>query len=114
MTQESDPKKLSESFSRIFTSFGEALSEIFNDPELKARAKEFGSSAAASASTFASRFKDKEVREKFAQAAFAAKEFGLGLVSEADDLLSRIKESDSPTPEDKNTTHDKPDKGSQD
>lgn len=114
MTQESDPKKLSESFNQIFTSFGEALSKIFNDPELKARAKEFGSSAAASASTFASRFKDKEVREKFAQAAFAAKEFGLGLVNEADEILSRMKESDSSTSKDKNTPRDKPGESSHD
>lgn len=106
MEKESDTKKLSESFSQIFTSFGEALSEIFNDPELKARAKEFGSSAAASASTFASRFKDKEVREKFAQAAIAAKEFGLGIVNEADELLSKMKEAD-PTPPETDESHQK-------
>lgn len=94
MTDEGESKQLSESFERIFTSFAEALSEIFNDPELKTRAREFKSSASASASIFASRFKDRDVREKFIQAAIAAKEFGNGLVNEADELLSRIKQAD--------------------
>jgi len=60
----------------MFEAFGDAMSQIFDDPELKAKAKEFGKSAAESADAFASRFKDEEVRDKFRDAAKAAQDFG--------------------------------------
>ncbi|MDD4635133.1 MAG: hypothetical protein PHS35_00750 [Dehalococcoidales bacterium] len=101
MTQRSDLKNLYESFGRIFTTFGEALSEFFNDPELKAKAKELGSDVAASANILADRFKDKEVKDKFAQIALAVKEFGSDLVNEAEDLLSKIKEAETNSENDK-------------
>jgi len=48
--KEQDPRKSTgENFSDMFKSFGEAISEIFNDPELKEKAREFGKSAAKSA-----------------------------------------------------------------
>ena len=65
-----------EKFSDIFESFGAALSGIFNDPELKNKAKDFGKSAADSAKTLAGRFKDEEVKAKFRDVGKAAEEFG--------------------------------------
>ena len=82
--------KLTDSFCRIFTSFGQALSEILNDPELKAKAKEFGASAAASASLFAGRFKDEEVKEKFEEVGKAAQEFGNGIARTSQEWSSKV------------------------
>jgi hypothetical protein len=64
------------SFVDIFDKFGSALSEIFNDPELKEQARMFGKNAARSASTFASRFKDEDVKSSFRDVGKAAEEFG--------------------------------------
>ncbi len=52
------------------------MSEIFNDPELKQKAKEFAESAAESAKTFGSRFKDEDVKDKFRDVGKAAEDFG--------------------------------------
>jgi hypothetical protein len=65
-----------ENFGDMFESFGAALGQIFNDPELKAKAKDFGHSAAESARTFAGRFKDEEVKAKFRDVGKAAEDFG--------------------------------------
>jgi len=64
------------SFVDIFDRFGSALSEIFNDPELKTQAREFGKSAARSANAFASRFKDEDVKSKWRDVGKAAQDFG--------------------------------------
>jgi ribosomal-protein-alanine N-acetyltransferase len=69
-------KSPGKSFIDIFDKFGSALSEIFDDPELKEQARMFGKSAARSASTFASRFKDEEVKNSFRDVGNAAEEFG--------------------------------------
>ena len=63
-------------FGDILESFGSALSGIFDDPELKAKAKDFSKSAADSAKTLAGRFKDEEVKAKFRDVGKAAEEFG--------------------------------------
>ena len=60
----------------MFKAFGQAVSEIFNDPGLKEKAKEFTESAPDSAKTFADRFKDEDVRDKFRDIGKAAEEFG--------------------------------------
>ena len=62
MSQEQDTgkKTSAESFADMFRAFGQAVSEIFNDPELKEKAKEFAESAAEAAKTFGSRFKSVE------------------------------------------------------
>jgi hypothetical protein len=60
----------------MFRAFGQAVSEIFNDPELKEKAKEFTESAAESAKTFGSRFKDEDVKDKFRDVGKAAEDFG--------------------------------------
>ncbi len=77
MTQEENPKKTAaESFGEIFKAFGDAISEIFDDPELKEKAKDFVDSAAGSAKTIGNRFKDEEVRDKFRGVGKAAQDFG--------------------------------------
>lgn len=63
-------------FVEIFDRFGDALSEIFNDPELKEQARQFGKSAANSVTRFSNRFKDEEVKTKFRDVGKAAEEFG--------------------------------------
>ena len=74
--ENSSTKSAGENFSELFEAFGSAISQIFNDPELKEKAKEFGRSAAGSADAFAGRFRDEEVREKFRDVGKAAQEFG--------------------------------------
>jgi len=69
-------KSPGKSFIDIFDTFGSALSEIFNDPELKEQARTFGKSAARSAGVFASRFKDEDVKNSFRDVGKAAEEFG--------------------------------------
>ena len=69
-------KSPGKSFVDIFDKFGSALSEIFDDPELKEHARMFGKSAAHSASTFAKRFKDEDVKNSFRDVGKAAEEFG--------------------------------------
>jgi len=64
------------SFIDIFDKFGSALSEIFNDPELKDRAREFGHSAGRSADALASRFQDDEVKARWRAVGQAAQNFG--------------------------------------
>jgi len=77
MPQESsDKKNPSDNFAEMFHSFGDALSQIFDDPKLKEQAKEFGKTAANSAKVFADRFKDEDVKKKFCEAGKAAEEFG--------------------------------------
>jgi hypothetical protein len=75
MTQDTG-KSPGKNFVDIFDKFGSALSEIFNDPELKNQAREFGRSAARSAGAFADRFKDEEVKDKFRDVGKAAEDFG--------------------------------------
>jgi len=77
MPQEENSKKsAAENFAKMFEAFGDAISQIFKDPELKEKAKEFGKSATESAEAFGSRFKDEDVREKFRDVGKAAQDFG--------------------------------------
>ncbi|HUV75182.1 MAG TPA: hypothetical protein VMW00_00855 [Dehalococcoidales bacterium] len=78
MSQEdkSNKKTATENFSEMFKTFGDAVSEIFDDPKLKEKAKEFADSAAKSAKIFGSRFKDEEVKDKFRDVGKAAQDFG--------------------------------------
>lgn len=69
-------KTATESFGEMFKAFGDAVSQIFDDPELKEKAKEFAESAAASARTFGSRFKDEDVKAGFRDVGKAAQDFG--------------------------------------
>ena len=78
MSQEenSSKKTATENFGEIFKAFGDAISEIFDDPELKEKAKEFAESATESARIFGHRFKDEEVKDKFRDVGKAAQDFG--------------------------------------
>jgi hypothetical protein len=69
-------KTPAENFGDMFESFGSAIGQIFNDPELKTKARDFGHSAAESAKTFAGRFQDEDVKSKFRDVGKAAEEFG--------------------------------------
>jgi len=57
------------------------MSEIFNDPELKQKAKEFAESATESAKTFGSRFEDEDVKDKFRDLGKAAEDFGKSIAN---------------------------------
>lgn len=65
-----------EDFSEMMMAFGQAIGEIFNDPELKTHTREFGDTAARSIQTLGQRLRDDEVQEKFRQAGTAAEQFG--------------------------------------
>ena len=69
-------QKAADNFAAMFKKFGEVMSEIFNDPELKEKAKELGDSAAASAKTLGRRFQDEDVKKKFREVGQAAEDFG--------------------------------------
>ncbi len=75
--EENEGKKgTADSFGEMFRAFGEAISEIFDDPQLKAKAKEFVDSAANAAKTFGNRFQDEDVKTKFQEVGKAAQDFG--------------------------------------
>jgi len=74
--QKSGEPKPGESLRQMFIALGDAFSEVFNDPELKAKAKELGDAASQSASRLGSRFKDDDVKQRFRQAGDAAETFG--------------------------------------
>ncbi len=76
MLEEETQKTATENFGEMFRAFGDAMSEIFEDPQLKEKAKEFAEGAVESAKIFGSRFKDEEVRAKFRDIGKAAQEFG--------------------------------------
>jgi predicted enzyme related to lactoylglutathione lyase len=69
-------KPTADNFVEMFRTFGEAIGQVFDDPELKRKSKEFADSAADSAKTLANRFKDEDVRAKFRDVGKAAEEFG--------------------------------------
>ena len=74
--KEQTDRSATDSLEQMFTAFGQAIGEIFNDPDLKAKAKELGNAASVSMETLGRRFKDEEVRERFRQAGDAAEDFG--------------------------------------
>ena len=78
MSQEekANKKTTAENFGEMFRSFGNAMSEIFDDPKLKEKAEEFAESAVESAKIFGSRFKDEDVKAKFIDVGRAAQDFG--------------------------------------
>ena len=74
--EKTSKKTAAENLGEMFRIFGDAVSEIFDDPKLKEKAKEFADSAAESAKIFGSRFKDEEVKDKFRDVGKAAQDFG--------------------------------------
>ncbi len=91
MKEEKKSRKESayDNFADMFKQFGSALGEIFNDPKLQEKAKEFGKSALDAARTFASRFEDEEVKEKFREVGKAAQNFGKSLADRFKDEKDR-------------------------
>jgi len=78
--QNSSKKAATDNFGEMFKAFGEAIGEIFDDPKLKEKAREFAESAADSAKVFGSRLKDEEVKAKFGDVGKAAQDFGKSVV----------------------------------
>jgi hypothetical protein len=78
MTQEDQEHKTEtvDNFADLFKTFGQAVGDIFNDPELKKKAKEFADSASASADTLVDRLKEEDIKEKFRDVGKAAENFG--------------------------------------
>jgi hypothetical protein len=74
--QNSSKKTAADNFGEMFKAFGEAIGEIFDDPKLKEKAKEFAESATESVKVFGSRFKDEDVKAKFGDVGKAAQDFG--------------------------------------
>lgn len=76
MAGKNEKKSPVENFGDMVKEFGEVVSKIFNDPELKKKAREFAKSAEDSAKSFGKRFKDEGVKEKFKDFKEAAHNFG--------------------------------------
>jgi len=92
MTQHKATRKNpAQSFGDIFESFGTALKQIFDDPELKSKTRDFKKAATQSAQTLAGRFKDEEVKSKFRDVGKAAEEFGKSV---ADSFKSQDKKNE--------------------
>ena len=71
-----DWEATAENFGELLRAFGDAISGIFDDPELKEKAKEFSESAVESVKIFGGRFKDEDVRAKFRDVGKVAQDFG--------------------------------------
>ena len=93
MAEKGKSKSPGESLGELIKEFGDAVSKIFDDPELKKKAKDFGDSAVKSAKLFGQRFKDEEVKSKFKDVGKAARDFG-------DSVSDHFKEDDETKAED--------------
>jgi len=74
--QKSTDKTAAENLNDMINALGSAMSQIFNDPQLKEKARDLGKAARESAETLSDRFKDEEVRAKFKEMGKAAQAFG--------------------------------------
>ena len=74
--EETGKKKPVEQFGEMIKSFGDAISQIFNDPELKEKAKTFEESIVESAKILASNVKDDETKAKFREVGKEAEKLG--------------------------------------
>jgi ribosomal-protein-alanine N-acetyltransferase len=79
----SGASKEAESLGKIIRSFGEAISEIFEDPEVRQKAKAFSQSVIDSAAkVLDSKVKREEAKKKFRDAGRAAQSLGKTLVQQ--------------------------------
>jgi [ribosomal protein S5]-alanine N-acetyltransferase len=70
-------------FSRLLKSFGESVAEIWDDPEVRRKAREFSESLVDSAAKIASsKIKDEDVRKKFTDVGKAAQTLGKSVLDE--------------------------------
>ena len=74
--RDSGKKGPGDSLGEMFEALANAIGEMFKDPELKERAREFGKSARESAEAVAGRFHDEEVKTKFRDVGNAADDLG--------------------------------------
>jgi ribosomal-protein-alanine N-acetyltransferase len=80
-----DRKKDAENLGKMLKSFGETISEIFEDPELRKKAKEFSQSVMDSAARIVEgKLKDDEAKAKFRDVGKAAQSLGKTLVERFD------------------------------
>jgi len=72
-----DTKKAAEDLGKFIKSFGDAVSEIFDDPELRKKAKEFSQSVLDSAAkVIDNRIKDTQIKARVRDVGKAAQTFG--------------------------------------
>ena len=72
-----DTKKASKQLGKVISAFGDTISEILEDPELREKGKEFAQSVVdAAAKVVESRVKDDEVKAKFRDVGTAAQHLG--------------------------------------
>jgi hypothetical protein len=78
MSEQHDPGKKgpTQSFNDMIDALGNALSETFNDPTLKDKARDLGRSAADSAEELGNRFRDEAVKRKFEEFGRSTQAFG--------------------------------------
>jgi len=80
-----DRKKDAENLSKMIRSFGETISEIFEDPELRKKAKDFSQSVIDSAAKVVeTKIRSDEAKRKFRDAGRAAQSLGKTLVEHFD------------------------------
>jgi len=80
-----DAKKDAESLGKMVKSFGETISEIFEDPEVRKKAKDFSQSVIdAAAKVVESKVRKAEAKKKFRDAGRAAQSLGKTLVEHFD------------------------------
>jgi [ribosomal protein S5]-alanine N-acetyltransferase len=79
--EKANAKKDAETLGKIIRSFGETISEIFEDPELRKKAREFSQSVMDSAAKVVEgKLKREETKKKFRDAGKAAQSLGKTLV----------------------------------
>lgn len=72
-----DRKAAAEKLGKVFKTFGDAVGDIFDDPEVREKAKEFSSTIVDSAAKVVnSHIKDDELRSKFQDVGKAAQSLG--------------------------------------
>lgn len=73
-------RKAAETFSEVMRKFGNTLSEILDDPEVRNKAKDFAESLVdATAKALDSKTEDEQIRSKFRNVGKAAKSLGNSL-----------------------------------
>ncbi len=78
-------KKEAEDVGKMFRSFGETISQIFEDPELRKKAKEFSQSVMDSAArVIESKIRHDQAKAKFRDVGKAAQSLGKTLVEHFD------------------------------
>ena len=78
--QKTEGRKAAEKLGHLLKTFGNTVSEILDDPEVKKKAKEFAESVVDSAAKVTqSKIEDKEIRNRFRSVGKAAQTLGKDL-----------------------------------